>query len=85
MKFTFVADSKPLISAEHLLVLVPAAAFGPRSQLQRQLEKLLDKPLAALAFELGQEARVGLLGGSASSRTTTKGQRLTVAVLPTTV
>jgi hypothetical protein len=31
MKFTFVADSKPLISAEHLLVLVPAAAFGPRS------------------------------------------------------
>ncbi|MGK0157608.1 MAG: hypothetical protein ACI9SE_004589, partial [Neolewinella sp.] len=81
MKFTFVADSKSLISADHLLVLARASDFGPRSQLQGKLQKLLDKSLATTAMQLGKEANVGLLGGSATSLTGKgkgKGKRLTV-------
>ena len=84
MKFTFVADSKSLISADHLLVLARASDFGPRSQLQGKLQKLLDKALATLAVQLGKEVSVGLLGGHATSLTA-KGKRLTVGVLPTNV
>ena len=84
MKFTFVADSKSLISADHLLVLARASDFGPRSQLQSKLQKLLDKALAATAMQLGKEANVGLLGGSATSLSG-KGKRLTIGVLPTNV
>lgn len=81
MKFTFVADSKPLLSADHLLVLCRAADFAPRSQFQGKLQKLLDKQIAEVAVQLGKEANVGLLGGSATSLIG-KGKRLTVGVLP---
>jgi probable aminopeptidase NPEPL1 len=84
MKFTFATDSKPLIAADHLLVLATAAGFGPRSSLRSTLEKLLNKQLAELAMKLGKEAAVGLLGGSASSLTANH-NRLTVGVLPTSV
>ncbi len=84
MKFTFAADSKPLISADHLLVLAHQQDFGPRKQLQAKLSKLLNKPLAELAMRLGKEATIGLLGGSATSLTT-KGKRITVGVLPSNI
>ena len=67
MKFTYVADPKQLLAAEHLLVLAPAATFGPRSRAQSSLTKLTDKATAALAMQLGREASVGLLGGAATS------------------
>ncbi|MCK5945219.1 MAG: leucyl aminopeptidase family protein, partial [Planctomycetes bacterium] len=83
MKFTFVADSKALLAADHLLVVAPAATFGPRSRAKSSLTKLLDAKTAELAMQLGRGASVGLLGGSATSL---RGQaRLTVGVLPATV
>lgn len=81
MKFTFVADSKSLKAADHLLVIARASSFGPRSNFKAKLQKLLDAQLAKLAMDLGKEAGVGLLGGSATSRTQ-DGMRLTVGVLP---
>ncbi|MEC7724352.1 MAG: hypothetical protein VYD05_02480, partial [Planctomycetota bacterium] len=83
MKFTFVADSKPLRSADHLLVVAPAATFGPRSRALSSLKKLLDGPTADLVVQLGREATVGLLGGSATSLHGK--QRVTVGVLPASV
>jgi len=83
MKFTFVTNSKPLIAADHLLVLVHQADLAPRKQLQTKLSKLLTKPLAELAVRLGKEATVGLLGGSATSLHGK--QRVTVGVLPNNV
>jgi len=84
MKFTFAADAKPLIAADHLLILAHLQDFGPRKQLLAKLSKLLNKPLAELAVKLGKEATVGLLGGSATTLTAT-GTRLTVGVLPSNV
>ena len=84
MKFTFVADPKSLLSTDHLLVLASASDFGPRSQFRSKLEKLLNKELAALAFDLGKRANIGLLGGNSTSLTN-DGKRLTVGVLPTNV
>ena len=84
MKFTFAADSKPLIAADHLLVLVHQEDLGPRKQLLAKLSKLLTKPLAELAVQLGKEASVGLLGGNATSLTA-KGNRITVGVLPSKI
>lgn len=83
MKFTFVADSKQLLAADHLLVVAPAATFGPRSRSRSSLAKLLDPPTAALVMELGREVAVGLLGGTATSRLGNK--RVTVGVLPDAV
>ena len=80
MKFTFVADSKQLLAADHLLVIAPAATFGPRSRSLSTFEKLLDEPTAALVMRLGREAVVGLLGGSATSLHGE--QRVTVGVVP---
>ena len=80
MKFTFVADSKQLLAADHLLVIAPAATFGPRSRSLSSLKKLLDAPTAALVMRLGREAVVGLLGGSATSLHGE--QRVTVGVVP---
>ena len=84
MKFTFAAASKPMILADHLLVLIHQADLGPRKQLLTKLTKLLNKPLAELAIRLGKEATVGLLGGSATSLTANK-KRITVGVLPANV
>ena len=80
MKFTFVTDSKQLLAADHLLVIAPAATFGPRSRSLSSLKKLLDAPTAALVMRLGREAVVGLLGGSATSLHGE--QRVTVGVVP---
>ncbi|MEC7725261.1 MAG: leucyl aminopeptidase family protein, partial [Planctomycetota bacterium] len=83
MKFTFVAESKALRSADHLLVVAPATTFGPRSRALSSLKKLLDGPTADLVMQLGREATVGLLGGSATSLQGK--QRVTVGVLPASV
>jgi len=80
MKFTFVADSKQLLAADHLLVVAPAATFGPRSRSLSSLTKLLDKATAEMVMQLGGEVAVGLLGGSATSLLGKK--RVTVGVLP---
>ncbi|HEB51875.1 MAG TPA: hypothetical protein ENI87_01335 [bacterium] len=80
MKFSFAADPKPLQSAEHLLVLAPKKAFGPRSRLRPTFAKLFDDDRAEILLQLGKEANVGLLGGTASSRHGKS--RLTVGVLP---
>jgi glycosyltransferase involved in cell wall biosynthesis len=84
MKLTYAADKKPLTAADHLLVLAPKRAFGPRARGAASLDQLLGAPVAELAAQLGKEASVGLLGGSATSRTAA-GRRLTVGVLPDTV
>ena len=68
MKFSFVADPKQLLAAGHLLVLAPAATFGRRSRAAAALTKLLDKSTAALVMQLGRDASVGLLGGTATLR-----------------
>jgi probable aminopeptidase NPEPL1 len=80
MKFTFVADSKQLLAADHLLVVAPAATFGPRSRSLSSLTKLLDAGTAELVMQLGREATVGLLGGTATSLLGKR--RVTVGVLP---
>lgn len=80
MKFTFVADSKQLLAADHLLVVAPAATFGPRSRSLSSLTKLLDKATAEMVMQLGGGVGVGLLGGSATSLLGKK--RVTVGVLP---
>ncbi|MFN3244344.1 MAG: M17 family metallopeptidase [Planctomycetota bacterium] len=80
MKFTFVADSKQLLAADHLLVVAPAATFGTRSRSLSSLTKLLDAGTAELVMQLGREATVGLLGGTATSLLGKR--RVTVGVLP---
>lgn len=82
MKLTFDATPKALAAADHLLVLAPKTAFGPRARAAGALQKWLGTPLADLAHDLGAEASVGLLGGAATSRTPA-GKRLTVGALPT--
>ncbi|MCA8947955.1 MAG: leucyl aminopeptidase family protein [Planctomycetes bacterium] len=79
MKLTFPRDGKPLASADHLLVIAPQGAFGPRGR-AAAFEKLLGKDAAALAIRLGGEATPGLLGGSATSLLGKR--RITVAALP---
>jgi probable aminopeptidase NPEPL1 len=81
MKFSFVADGKPLAAADHLLVVAPKTCFGPRAPARAALVEWLGGPLGALAQQLGHEATPGLLGGIATSRTPA-GKRLTVAALP---
>lgn len=82
MKLTFSADSKSLQKADHLLVLAPAKAFGPRARGRKALDDVLGEPFAKLVHALASDASVGLLGGSATSRTADGKQRLTVGVLP---
>jgi probable aminopeptidase NPEPL1 len=84
MKLTYAADAKSLTVADHLLVLAPKRAFGPRARGAASFGKLLGAPLAKLVAQLGAEASVGLLGGNSTSRTAA-GRRLTVGALPDTV
>ena len=81
MRITYPPPDRPLPAAEHTLVLAPATTFGPRARGAGALKTHLGEPLAKLAQELGREAKPGLLGGSATSRTA-NGKRLTVGVLP---
>lgn len=83
MKLTYPADAKPLTRADHLLLLAPQRTFGPRARGAAGLAQLCGKPAAELAARLAKEASVGLLGGSATSRTAAE-KRLTVGVLPDT-
>ncbi len=83
MKLSFAADGKALAAADHLLVIGPKTAFGPRARARGALVEWLGGPLGALAQKLGHEATPGLLGGLATSRTAAD-KRLTVAALPDT-
>ena len=80
MHITFPQDRKALLAADHLLVIAPKATFGPRQRDRGTFAKLLDKELAALVQQLGDEASPGLLGGAATSRTAA-GKRLTTGAL----
>lgn len=84
MKFTFGTDGRALATADHCLVIAPKACFGPRARGAAALPKLLGKPLAELAHQLGVEASPGQLGGLTTSRTSTQ-KRLTVAALADTM
>jgi len=84
MKFTFANEGRVLAAADHCLILASKACFGPRARGSAAIRKLLDKPTAELAMQLGAEASPGLLGGLATSRTAAK-KRLTVGALADTM
>ncbi|MCB9880001.1 MAG: leucyl aminopeptidase family protein [Planctomycetes bacterium] len=81
MKLTFAADRRALTSADHLLLLAPAATFGPRPKHPGALSRLCGEQLAELAMRLGKATSPGLLGSCGTSLGA-GGQRLTVGVLP---
>ncbi|MEZ6037124.1 MAG: leucyl aminopeptidase family protein [Planctomycetota bacterium] len=81
MKLTFAADRRALTSADHLLLLAPAAAFGPRPKHPGVMARLCGERLATLAQKLGKATSAGLLGASATTLVDGD-QRLTVGVLP---
>lgn len=82
MDLAFAATPKHFATSRHahLLLLAPAAHFGPRSRHSDTLRTWLGAADAALAHQLGTEAKPGLLGGLATSRTA-DGRRLTVGAL----
>ena len=80
MKFSFAVDVAALAAAEHLLVIAPKTAFGPRARAAAAFAKWLPKDLHTLVQLLGDEAAPGLLGGAATSRTAS-GKRVTVGAL----
>ncbi|MBL8733951.1 MAG: leucyl aminopeptidase family protein [Planctomycetes bacterium] len=81
MKLHFAAAPKVAAAADHLLVIAPAACFGPRSGLATVLRRHLGADDVALVMRLGAEATPGLLGGTATSLRKNGKQRLTVAAL----
>lgn len=80
MDWNFVDHLAPDASCQHLLLIAPKSAFGPRRLTSKLLDRLLGKEAAVEAQALGNEANPGALGGLATSRTR-GGMRLTVAAL----
>jgi probable aminopeptidase NPEPL1 len=79
MRLTFTATPRSIRSADHLLVLAPAATFGPRARGFVALQAAVEKETAKLVAALAQATQPGPLGTTAT--TLTARGRLTVGVL----